>query len=383
MIVKYNLEIARKKVADFGYILDEDVYINNVTRMKCHDNDGYKYLLDLSSIKVNSHPKKFDISNPFTIYNIQHLLDIETDGTKIAETNYTGSKTKMKFICSCGEEFYMTVNSLVTDNKRYCNFCSRSKPYDGLIDYTKLIQEECDKRGYELITKDITRSRQKFDYICTKHRDKGMLQSTYNLLVKRGHGCAYCGSETSGLKRRIDINEAIELVNSKGLKYVDYYYDKPNENATSQLFIKYICNNHVDRGIQVAPYQEMKNRGFGCPCCKISRNERIVSEILDKNGIKYKNQYTFEDCKDKYKLPFDFYLLDKNTLIEVDGEGHYFVVNFGGTYEDAIKKFETCKKHDKMKDEYCDRNNIKLVRIPYYIIKDENIDLEKYILDRI
>ena len=76
--MKYNLEIARKKVADFGYILDEDVYINNVTRMRCHDNDGYKYLLDLSSIKVNSHPKKFDKSNPFTIYNIQ-LINFQID----------------------------------------------------------------------------------------------------------------------------------------------------------------------------------------------------------------------------------------------------------------------------------------------------------------
>ena len=59
------------------------------------------------------------------------------------------------------------------------------------------------------------------------------------------------------------------------------------------------------------------------------------------------------------KLPFDFYIKEINTLIEIDGEQHFIPVErFGG--EKALKDR---KYRDYIKDKYCMENNINLYRV--------------------
>ena len=61
-------------------------------------------------------------------------------------------------------------------------------------------------------------------------------------------------------------------------------------------------------------------------------------------------------------LRFDFAIFDNDKishLIEYDGEFH-----FRKLYESH--DFERQKLHDKLKNEYCVKNNIPLIRIPYW-----------------
>jgi hypothetical protein len=61
------------------------------------------------------------------------------------------------------------------------------------------------------------------------------------------------------------------------------------------------------------------------------------------------------------KRPFDFYIESMNLLIEFDGIQHFMPISrFGGETE-----FEKIKIKDKIKTEYCMKNNIRLVRISY------------------
>ena len=102
--------------------------------------------------------------------------------------------------------------------------------------------------------------------------------------------------------------------------------------------------------------------GCGCPQCKESKGERCIRLWLDNNNIEYVKEKIFNDCKDKQPLPFDFYLPNYNTIIEYQGQQHYYPVDiFGG--KDV---FELQQKHDDIKREYCKNNNIKLLEIPYY-----------------
>ena len=57
-----------------------------------------------------------------------------------------------------------------------------------------------------------------------------------------------------------------------------------------------------------------------------------------------------------------------NTCIEYDGKQHYMNVDFQGncTDEELSEKLKINKKRDKIKDKYCKKNGIKLLRIPYY-----------------
>lgn len=68
---------------------------------------------------------------------------------------------------------------------------------------------------------------------------------------------------------------------------------------------------------------------------------------------------TFDDCIDKKPLQFDFYLIKENKIIEFDGEGHFMPI-FGE------ESFKGTQKRDKIKDIYCIKNNIPILRIPYW-----------------
>lgn len=111
-----------------------------------------------------------------------------------------------------------------------------------------------------------------------------------------------------------------------------------------------------------------------CGCMSGSNGEVLVSKILKQNDIRYIPQYKFKECRDIYPLSFDFYLPDYNMCIEYDGKQHFEPINYFGGEE----KFKKQKEHDQMKKDYCEYNNIGLLRLPYYLSISE---LEKQILN--
>lgn len=114
-------------------------------------------------------------------------------------------------------------------------------------------------------------------------------------------------------------------------------------------------------------------RGSGCPRCNESRGEKTITSWLNNHQINFIPQHRFDDCKDKYTLPFDFYLVDYNICIEYQGEQHYRPIDFFG----GVEKFKVLQLHDRIKKDYCNHNNISLLCIKY----NENIEeeLEKFL----
>lgn len=99
--------------------------------------------------------------------------------------------------------------------------------------------------------------------------------------------------------------------------------------------------------------------GIGCPICKLSKGELRIKNYLDENKIKYVRQKKFRECKDKRMLPFDFYLPSENICIEFDGEQHFAIINYyGGT-----TNFEEIKKRDNIKNYFCEKSGITLIRL--------------------
>ena len=107
--------------------------------------------------------------------------------------------------------------------------------------------------------------------------------------------------------------------------------------------------------------------GRGCPKCNLSHGALRIAKYFDDNGINYTREFKFDNCRNIRPLPFDFYVKDKNTCIEYDGEQHFEPVKFGdGESAERVKyKFETQQRNDNIKTEYCQNNGIKLIRIPY------------------
>ena len=105
----------------------------------------------------------------------------------------------------------------------------------------------------------------------------------------------------------------------------------------------------------------------GCKECYNSVGENLIASCLDDNNILYERQKTFDDCKYKNVLRFDFYIESMNIIIEYDGEQHFKPVTYGGlSEEEALHEYNLTRIRDKIKDEYCKKKGIELIRIPYY-----------------
>ncbi|SER92982.1 hypothetical protein SAMN04487944_11315 [Gracilibacillus ureilyticus] len=95
----------------------------------------------------------------------------------------------------------------------------------------------------------------------------------------------------------------------------------------------------------------------------------MIRNEMEMRNWPYQQQYRFEDCRDRYTLPFDFAVMDNGEvkfLIEFDGQMHYHPIEFYGgedAYKDRVKK-------DQMKDVYCKINDLPFLRIPYYKQKE-------------
>lgn len=112
------------------------------------------------------------------------------------------------------------------------------------------------------------------------------------------------------------------------------------------------------------------NHTTSCGCQIQSSGEKIIKHILEKNHIEFIPQYSFDDCKYKYKLKFDFAIFKNGKvflLVEFDGKQHFEPIKFFGGEEN----FAETKIRDSIKNEYCVKNNIPLLRINYTTSKEE------------
>lgn len=113
-----------------------------------------------------------------------------------------------------------------------------------------------------------------------------------------------------------------------------------------------------------------------CGCIR-SKGEFQIEQLLKEHNINFQREYSFDNLKDKLSLRFDFAIFNNKNellgLIEYQGEQHYCKSN-GFYSEDLIK-------HDKMKIDFCNKNNIKLKHIIYkknYNLTWEDLRLEDF-----
>lgn len=221
------------------------------------------------------------------------------------------------------------------------------------------VQSRIESRGYKLISKEYYRNSEKLDIECPKgHLFKMKLNDFSN-----GHGCPHC----AGLVRH-EYQFIKTQIEKEGFTLVTKHY----KNAKQKLDM--ICPNGHECSIN---WNNFSN-GFRCKKCNESKGEKAIDAYLSKQGISYESQHTFCDCKRVFGLPFDFYIPSLNTCIEFDGEHHFMPVRYGNISEqNALKNHELTKERDSIKSKYCLDNGIKLIRIPYYKLKDIDSILSK------
>lgn len=109
----------------------------------------------------------------------------------------------------------------------------------------------------------------------------------------------------------------------------------------------------------------LRNHTTGSCGCINSKGENLIREILIKNNVGFKAQYSFPNLKGDFNsvLRFDFAIFEKGQLkylIEYQGEQHYRPYCF-----DTEERFLLRQKYDQLKRDYCKKNNVILIEIPY------------------
>lgn len=93
------------------------------------------------------------------------------------------------------------------------------------------------------------------------------------------------------------------------------------------------------------------NGGTRHPYFGMPKAEWIFKELLEEYNVSYEFQKSFKDLKNQTLLFFDYYLTDFELMVELDGSNHTF------------SKYTIT--NDKIKNNYCIKNNIDLIRIKY------------------
>ena len=185
-------------------------------------------------------------------------------------------------------------------------------------------------------------------------------------LSRFGFACNGCYERKYGRKRvpygYWNKDTMVEYLNKNYVGYKLLDIQEASVDGSLKVFIKCPNDNH-------SPYWAYWTNiisGYMCALCHLedsmSRGERMAESIFKKNNINFYPQKRFDDCRDKYTLPFDFYLPDYNLIIEIMGEQHEHPVEYFGGQE----SFEICIYHDKIKRDYLQANNIYCLDIWYY-----------------
>jgi hypothetical protein len=286
----------------------------------------------------------------------------KSKGYKLISTTYEASGRKLDYECKRhpGEILHATYTDMNRE-KAGCPYCSGRK-----LHYLD-VKKEFEDRGYTLISKSIGSGKEKVQYKCPNHPNEELWIAPAGL--KAGSGCPLCGQDnrTKNLVKstyeeiRDEFLEKGYILLSKEYKGVNYKY-------------QFQCANHPEEELWIN-ITDFRNGG-GCKFCTIesneSKGEKAIKDWLDEHEIQYDREVKFEECKHIDYLRFDFlvpYTDGTFCLIEFDGRLHYRPYNDS---EKNRKQFENQKIRDQIKNEFCSKHNIDLLRISYKELK--NID---------
>ncbi len=282
---------------------------------------------------------------------IDKARKVHGDKYDYSKINYVSSTEKINIICSKHGIFSQRAsNHLLGCGCRKCNLKLPINPKITTCDFIEKAKTiHGDKYDYSLV--EYINSHTKIKIRCNNNHIFDQTPGSH----LNGNGCHVC-SRTSKMNTESFIKKSKEIHNDI------YDYSLVNYKNNTEK-VKIICKKH---GVfETRANNHISKLKRGCPNCRISKNEILITKILEKNNINFEPQKIFKDCKYKKQLYFDFYLSDFNMCIEYDGKQHY--ENIYNSDE-----FKNMQVRDNIKNEFCKVNNITLHRIKY----DENVILK-------
>lgn len=254
-------------------------------------------------------------------------------------SDYKGVSAKITLKCPRGHIYDVSYNNFKNNNRR-CPYCQRETLSELFRASEEEVLEKVKEAGLEYISglENFKNGDSKIQVKCSN----GHVYETRYSLIKRGTACRKCVGT-----QKLTIEEVRDNLSKHNYELISDKY----VNATEKLLMR--CPHGHEIQLSWNKFQQ----GRRCNICGESQGENRIRVYLENNGIEYVQEHRFAECKDKYTLPFDFYLPKLNIAIEYDGEFHY---------KDIHGKLDKQIRRDNIKTNYCQSHNIRLIRIPYW-----------------
>lgn len=262
-----------------------------------------------------------------------------------------GKVEKIHILCKkCGRIFEQRPALHIFGHR--CSFCY---PF-GTRYTTETLKEKIKEKHptIELLSEYNGDNDSKITVKCIKHNITW--ETTPHRLSQQKHACKECYKEDR-------INKIREYQSKKFQEFINEHYaplyDISNvKYINTSTNVKIICPIHGEFSL---PPHKMLSRFDGCPYCKESHLERETRLVLDKLGLEYEREKTFDWLTNKIKMPIDFYLPKYNTAIECQGEQH--IIERDNSLMNRNDKFEDKVYRDKLKFSQCKENGVKIIYI--------------------
>lgn len=299
---------------------------------------------------------------------IKYLKDKDCE---LISKEYINMKQKLEIRCKCGNMFIKTLDTLKNkDNRCCCKECSNDINKENKTLSYKIVKEYIESKGCKLISNKYISAKSKLKVQCSCG---DVFEVSFNKFKDRNQTKCY---KCIG-RRKWNYESVKEYVNSKKCELIDTEY------INRKTKMKFICNcgKEFTTDFHSFLYQEKTQ----CDICTShqSKLETAIETYLDEYNILYSKQYTYPNLKSKkgYVLRFDFAILlesgEVEYLIECDGNQHYVYNEF---FSKSKENFDYMVENDKLKNNFCEKNNIKLIRIPYKYKYMNNINTLKEVI---
>ena len=172
------------------------------------------------------------------------------------------------------------------------------------------------------------------------------------------------GVVTCGASCSLRTRKTHDLLNQKFGRLTVVERIGPSKFGYMQWKCQCDCGNTLITVAKFLEHGQTQSCG-ACPDQLKSKGNAYISNWLMQHNILFSTEVRFEDCCDKYPLPFDFVVYNKDNkilkCIEYQGNIHYIATGGWITQEHVAG----VQRRDKIKAEYCKEHNIDLLVISY------------------
>ena len=271
---------------------------------------------------------------------------------RAANTTQDAKKKRIKWHCkcNCGAEFDVLADNLKKRPNMSCKECAKkNRAMHNRIDVIG-------KKFGHLTVLDILWDYDRAKAICKCDCGNDYIGTKADIVSGHTQSCGCLHSKNTSIANTKDWTGHIS---DYGIEFLNQ--DHMNEKGQWLWRCRCgVCGNTF----AALPAKVNNGHITSCGCRIQSAGEEYIENLLKDLNVEFIPQYTFDDCKLKYVLRFDFAIFENGKflgLIEYDGKQHFEPIEFFGG-EDGFQKTQ---QRDKIKNTYCTSHDLSLIRLPY------------------